>query len=180
MFIFVIAFMQVLELTLLALTPLEIILFALTILTLSLLELTLLALTPMEIILFALTILNLSLLELTLLAPTPMELILFALAILALSLLELSILVLSLLAHAVLELTMPSPTSIPASKTSSLLRCYGVPSDTFFFGVNCLALHMEAPCSSETSVTIYQFTFHNIPEDLNHNQDHCENLKSYD
>jgi len=74
-------------------------------------ELTLLAHTPMELNLFALTIPALSLVELSLLAPFPLELILFALTILALSLLELSMLVLGLLAHTVLEITMPSPTT---------------------------------------------------------------------
>lgn len=29
------------------------------------------------------------------------------------------------------------------------------------------------------SVTIYQLTRHNIPEDVNLHQCHCENLKSY-
>jgi hypothetical protein len=69
-FIFVIASIQVLELTLLAPTPLELSLFALTIVALPLLELTPLAPTPLELILFAFTILALSLL-----APTPLELI---------------------------------------------------------------------------------------------------------
>jgi len=34
--------------------------------------------------------------------------------------------------------------------------------------------------SFQMSVTVYQLTQQNIPEDLNHQQHACENLKSYD
>ena len=37
---------------------------------------------------------------------------------------------------------------------------------------------MEALPSSQTLVTIYQLTWHNVPKDLNHHQHDCENLKS--
>jgi len=44
---------------------------------------------------------------------------------------------------------------------------------------NCLSLKRKALLSSETSVTVYQLTFHNIVGDLNlQHLHHCETLQS--
>ena len=47
------------------------------------------------------------------------------------------------------------------------------------FLLDCQALKMEAVCSSETSVTTYQSTWSNIPEDLELCKYCCEHLKSH-
>jgi hypothetical protein len=38
---------------------------------------------------------------------------------------------------------------------------------------------MDAACSSEMSLTVYQSAWHHIPEHMNLHQYHCENFKSH-
>jgi hypothetical protein len=45
--------------------------------------------------------------------------------------------------------------------------------------LSLIVLMMEAVCSSETLVSMYQTTRRNIPEDSHSHFRHCENLKSH-
>lgn len=58
--------------------------------------------------------------------------------------------------------------------------CRLVNSHSVWDCIECLFLEIKALWSFEMSITIYQLIWHNIPEDLNLPQHHCENLRSHE